>query len=232
MSRKNLLADTDFTDGRDKRFVHTILLGKVKTIECTDKQANITALMPDRLDHEGTPLTTKAIPVLQISAGGKKQFAMPRIGQNVILLKLPNSTSSYAAINAFYTSNDPPPVKDPLLDYTIWDDGKTYVKFDANKDADPFLTWDFQGGWKATVAKDINIKTTNGAKVNIEGDGTVTVKSDSGDIVINAASGQVTIQGSSQITLTAPTIKLDGFVHTTGNMLTDGVHTDSLGHHH
>jgi len=232
MGQKNLLSDTDYTDGRDKRFAASVLLGKVAKIECSEKGANIRCLLADRLDHKGQPLVTMPVPVLQVCAGGKRSFAMPRIGQNVFLTKLPNSTCNYGAMGFFYTTKDPPPVTDPLLDYTIWDDGKTYVKFDANKNADPFLTWDFQGGWKATVAKDINIKTTNGAKVTIEGDGDVTVKSDSGNITVNAASGAVTIQGNSGITIKAPTITLDGFVHTTQNMLTDGVHTDSLGHHH
>ena len=229
---KNLLADTDFTDSRDQRFVHSVIIGKVSKIECSDQGANIRVIMPDKIDHQGQPLITKPIPVMQVSTGGKRSFAMPRIGQNALLVKLPNSTSSYASIAHFYTTNDPPPVIDPLLDYTIWDDGKTYIKFDANKNADPFLTWDFQGGWKATVAKDINIKTTNGAKITVEGDGDVMVKSDSGNITVNAASGQVTISGNSQVTIQAPTINLQGNVVHTGNMNTSGVHTDSLGHHH
>ena len=240
MSHKNLLADTDFTDSRDQRFVHSVVIGKVSKIEVSDKGANIRVIMPDKIDHDGQPLITKPIPVLQICAGKKRQFAMPCVGQNALLVKLPNSTASYGVLGFFYTSKDPPPVTDPLLDYTVWDDEKTFIKFDGNKDADPFLTWDFQGGWKATAAKDINIKTTNGAKVTVEGDGQVTIKSDSSDIIVDSASGKVTIQGatgvtisdSASVTVQAPTIKLQGNIVHTGDITTSGVHTDSLGHHH
>jgi phage baseplate assembly protein gpV len=226
---KNLLADTDFTDGRDKRFVHSVLIGRVSKLECSEKGANVRVIMPDRLDHEGQPLITKPIPVLQISAGGKKQFAMPRLNQNTLLVKLPNSTSSYAAIGFFYTTKEPPPVTDPKLDYAIYDEGST-KQFDANDGKGDEL-WNLKGqitfnadGTITVESKktDIVVKSDQG-KVTVEANGDVTVKSDS---------GQVTVQGSSSVTLQAPTINLKGNVIHTGNMTTSGVHTDSLGHHH
>src|SRR5262245_36967918 len=146
MALKNLLGDTDYSDGRDNRFAKSVLLGKVSKLEVDEKGANVRIIMPDRLDHNGQPLITKPIPVLQISAGGKKQFAMPRLDQNALVVKLPNSTSNYAAIGFFYTTKLPPPVTDPKLDYTEWEGGHIQ-KFDANDDADVFLTWDFKGGW-------------------------------------------------------------------------------------
>lgn len=225
---KNLLADTDFTDGRDKRFVHSILIGRVSKMECSDKGANIRVTMPDRLDHEGQPLITKPIPVLQISAGGKKQFAMPRIGQNTMLVKLPNSTSSYAAIGFFYTSKEPPPVTDPLVDYCEWEGGHIQ-KHDANKDADVFLTQDFKGGWNCTVKKDVNLKTTDGAKTNIESDGDVLIKSATGNIDVKSPSGTVNIE-QQNIHLTG-TVTIDGDIVHTGNMMTHGVHQDNKGFH-
>ncbi len=225
---KNLLADTDYTDGRDKRFVHSVLIGRVSKMECSDKGANIRVTMPDRLDHEGQPLITKPIPVLQISAGGKKQFAMPRIGQNTMLVKLPNSTSSYAAIGFFYTSKEPPPVTDPLVDYCEWEGGHIQ-KHDANKDADVFLTQDFKGGWNCTVKKDVNLKTTDGAKTNIESDGDVLIKSATGNIDVKSPSGTVNIE-QQNIHLTG-TVTIDGDIIHTGNMNTNGVHKDNKGYH-
>ena len=68
---KNLLADTDFTDGRDKRFVHSVLIGRISKLECSEKGANVRVIMPDRLDSDGQPLITKPIPVLQISAAAR-----------------------------------------------------------------------------------------------------------------------------------------------------------------
>jgi Phage-related baseplate assembly protein. len=162
-------------------------------MECSDKGANIRVTMPDRLDHDNQPLITKPIPVLQISAGGKKSFAMPRIGQNAMLVKLPNSTSSYAALGFFYTSKEPPPVTDPKVDYVEWEGGHTQ-KHDANDDADVFLTQDFKGGWNCTVKKDVNLKTTDGAKTNIESDGDVLIKSATGNIDVKSPTGTVSIE--------------------------------------
>ena len=232
---KNLLADTDFTDGRDKRFVHSVLIGRVSKLECSDTAANVRVTMPDRLDSEGQPLITKPIPVLQVSAGGKKSFAMPRIGQNALMVKLPNSTSSYAAIGFFYTRKEKPPVKDPLVDYCEWEGGHIQ-KHDANEDADVFLTQDFKGGWNCTVKKDVNLKTTDGAKTNIESDGDVLIKSATGNINVESPSGVVTIKQQT-IELQATDIKLTGKVTIvgaidhTGAHETHGVHHDNKGFH-
>lgn len=225
---KNLLADTDFTDGRDKRFVHSVLIGRVSKMECSDKGANIRVTMPDRLDHDNQPLITKPIPVLQISAGGKKSFAMPRIGQNAMLVKLPNSTSSYAALGFFYTSKEPPPVTDPKVDYVEWEGGHTQ-KHDANDDADVFLTQDFKGGWNCTVKKDVNLKTTDGAKTNIESDGDVLIKSATGNIDVKSPTGTVSIE-QQNITLKG-TVTIQGNIIHTGDMTTSGHHIDAAGHH-
>jgi phage baseplate assembly protein gpV len=225
---KNLLADTDYTDGRDQRFVHAVVIGKVSKLEVSEKGANMRVIMPDKIDHTGNPLITKPVPMLQISAGGKKSFAMPRVGQNVLMVKLPNSTSSYAAIGHFYTTKVPPPVTDPMVDYCEWEGGHS-EKFDANSGADPFLTQDFKGGWKATIAKAVNIATTGGAAINLTSDGDTNIKSNSGNITVNAPSGTVTIE-QQNITLKG-TVTIQGNINHTGNMTTSGVHTDSLGHH-
>jgi len=230
---KNLLADTDFTDSRDTRFVHSVVIGKVSKIECNEKGANIRVIMPDKIDHTGQPLITKPVPVLQVSAGGKRSFAMPRVGQNAIMIKLPNSTSSYVSIAHFYTSKEPPPVTDPKLDYCEYDDGGkdsngqqqqgSIIKFDANEGADPSLTWNFKGGIHQTVPKDYNINTSNGAKFNVQADGDIINESKSGNLNFKSDGGTITIEAS--------TIYLKGTVTHTGNMSTTGIHTASDGPH-
>jgi phage baseplate assembly protein gpV len=227
---KNLMADTDFTDGRDQRFVHSVCIGRVSKIECTDKAANIRVIMPDKLDHQGSPLITKPIPVLQISAGGKRSFAMPRIGQNVLLVKLPNSTSSYAAIGHFYTSTDPyrPPVTDPKLDYVIYDEGST-KQFDANDGKGDEL-WNLKGKITFNADGTITVESKNSDIVVKSDQGKVTVEANS-DVTVKSDSGQVTVQGATSVTLQAPTIYLKGNIVHTGDMNTTGIHTDSLGHH-
>jgi phage baseplate assembly protein gpV len=229
MSIKNILSDTDFTSGKDMRFKSAVWLGKVSKIECTDKQANVRVLMPDRLDHEGTPLNSKPIPVLQIASQAKKSYAIPRLDTNVVVVKLANATSDYLVIGSFYTTKDPPPVSDPLLDYTEWEGGHIQ-KFDANEGADVFLTQDFKGGWDATIKKDVNFKTTDGAKFNIDADGDVLVKSATGNITVESPTGTVLIKQQT-IELQAATIKLTGHVIVTGAMDQTGVHHDNLGYH-
>jgi phage baseplate assembly protein V len=208
MPRKNLLSDTDYTRGTDNRFKNAVIIGKVAEIIVNNKGANIRVLQPDKTDHLGNPLISKPIPVMQVSSAGKKSFAMPRIGQNVLAVKLPNGTASYAAIGFFYTSQDPPPVTDPKLDYCIYDDGST-MQFDATAGT---LTWNFKGGISITTQKDVTVNTQG--KVTIEAASDISIKSDSGQLTIQAA-----------------TINLTGHVVHTGNMDTSGIHTDANGHH-
>jgi phage baseplate assembly protein gpV len=226
---KNILSDTDYIKGWDNRFGVAVVVGKVTKIECSDKAANVRVLLPDRVDHQEQPLITKPIPVLQMASLAKKSFAIPRLNDNVVLVKLPNGTSNYMVIGSFYTSKDPPPVTDPKLDYTEWEGGHIQ-KFDANDGADVFLTQDFKGGWKATVKKDIDIKTTDGGKVSIEGDGDVLMKSATGNINVESPTGTVTIKQQT-IELQAAEIKLTGLVTINGAMNQTGIHQDSNGFH-
>jgi phage baseplate assembly protein gpV len=228
MALKNILSDTDHTTGRDNRYKHTVGIGKVTKIECDEKRANIRVLFPDKVDHEGTPLISKPIPVLQISAGKKRSYAIPRIGQNVAVVKLANSSCDYLAIGTFYTTKDPPPISDPKVDYVEWEGGHI-EKHDANDDAEVFLTQDFKGGWNCTVKKDVNIKTTDGAKTNIDSDGDVSIKSANGNIDVKSPNGTVTIE-QQNITLKG-TVTIQGNIVHTGDMTTSGHHTDANGLH-
>ncbi len=235
MAEKNLLSDTDYTKGWDNRFGVTAAIGKVSKIECTDKGANVRVIMPDRVDHQDQPLISKPIPVMQIASTAKKSFAMPRLNDNVLMLKLPNGTSNYAVVGSFYTEKSPPPVSDPLLDYTEWEGGHT-EQFDANEDADVFLTQNFKGGVKTTVKKDIEISTTDGGKMSMTSDGDMLVKSATGNVNVESPSGAVNIKQKT-INLQADTINLTGHVvingiidHTGANNQT-GIHRDSNGLH-
>lgn len=235
MSQKNLLADTDYTSGKDMRFKSAVWIGKVSKIECTEKRANVRVLMPDRVDHEGTPLNSKPIPILQIASKAKKSFAIPRLGDNVAIMKLANATSDYVVVGSFYTSNDPPPVTDPLLDYCEWEGGHI-EKRDANQDAAVFLLQDFKGGWKATIKKDIDIKTTDTGKISIVGEKDVLLKSAGGNVNVESPSGTITLKQQS-IVLDAATILLKGAITIQGNITMTGAfnqtgfHVDSKGPH-
>jgi phage baseplate assembly protein gpV len=228
MARKNLLSDSDYTSGRDNRFKNAVHIGRVSEVVCDETQANVRVIMPDKLDHEGTPLVTKPVPVLQRSSAAKRSFAMPRVGDNVVLTKLANGTSNYLVMGSFYTTSDPPPVTDPKLDYTEWEGGHSETR-DANEDADVFLTQDFKGGWAATIKKDVNFKTTDGAKFNVEADGDMLMKSATGNIDIKSPSGTVNIE-QQNIHLKG-TVTIDGNIVHTGDMSTTGRHVDGLGPH-
>ena len=232
---KNILSDTDYTKGWDNRFGVSVVIGKVSKIECSEKGANVRVIMPDRVDHEGNPLISKPVPVMMIASKAKKSFAVPRLNDNVVLVKLPNGTSNYMVVGSFYTSKDPPPVTDPLLDYTEWEGGHKQT-IDANEDAEVFLKQDFKGGWDATIKKDVNLKTTDSAKFNIEADGDVLVKSATGNVNVESPTGTVTIKQQT-IELQATTIRLTGAVEIvgqithTGSMTTSVTHVDSVGPH-
>ena len=208
MGRKNLLADTDYTSGKDNRFKNSVHIGRVSEIIVTDKGANVRVIMPDKVDHNDQPLITKPIPVLQTSTGKKRSFAMPRIGQNVLIVKLPTGTSDYAAVGFFYNQTDPPPVTDPMLDYCIYDDGST-MQFDANNGT---LTWNFKGGISITTVGDVSITTQ-------------------GKVTVNAASDISLISSGGKVIAQAGEIDLIGQVNHTGNMTTSGIHNAADGPH-
>jgi phage baseplate assembly protein V len=162
MGGKNLLADTDFAKGNDSRFKSSLMIGRVSSIECTETAANVRVLIPDRLDHGGQPLITKPVPVLQPAASKKKSFAIPRIGTNVLLAKLPNGTSDYAVIGSFYTTKDPPPVTDPNLDHVEYEDGSV-IEFDAGSGT---MKWDLKGGITLECVGDLTLKSSGALLVD------------------------------------------------------------------
>jgi phage baseplate assembly protein V len=214
MSRKNLLSDTDYTSGKDNRFATAVLIAKVSKNECTDQQANVRCIIPDKVDHDGNPLNTKPIPVLQVASEAKRSFAVPRLGTNVLLVKLPNSTSDYAVIGSFYTKNDPPPVSDPMLDYVQYDDG-SIMQFNASNGEQ---TWKLTGKmlWDNEKGADLKFKEA---------------------VLIDAGSGSITVKSTGTILLDGTTVQLKGNLNFqgnithTGNMTTSGVHLDANGHH-
>jgi phage baseplate assembly protein V len=215
MGRKNLLSDTDYTSGHDNRYGATVLMGFVSKIECTDKRSSVRVILPDRLDHQDNPVITKPVPVLQVASAAKKSFCVPRLGDTVALMKMPNSTSDYFVIGSFYTPRNPPPVSDPMLDHTTYDDG-SIMEFNASNGT---LTWKLKGDVLWTNEKGATLKFKEA--VTIETDGDVNIKPVGGSVNIEAG-GLISLKG---------TMKFEGNIDHTGNMVTHGTHTDNLGHH-
>jgi phage baseplate assembly protein V len=219
---KSLLSDTDYTSGRDNRFSVAIAVGKVSKIEVSEKGANVRVIMPDRVDHNDQPLITKPVPVLQIASQAKKSFAVPRLNDNVLMVKLPNGTSNYMVLGGFYTSKSPPPVTDPNLDYVIYDDGST-MQFNASTGE---LTWKLKGDMLIDNQADITIKLQGDYDCEPQGSATINAQ---GVVTIKSA-GNVQVEGAT-VNIKGNPIYLDGDIAHTGNMVTSGHHTDARGPH-
>ena len=206
---KNLLSDTDYTSGRDNRYKASVHIAYVTKIEC-DKakgRAHVRVIIPDKVDHKGNPLITKPVPVMQVASQAKKSFAIPRVGDCVLLNKMPNGTSDYFVAGSFYNEKHPPPVDDPMLDHCLYDDG-SIKQFNAT---DGTETWDLKGG--------ISIKTAQAIVIEVTG----------GDINIKS-SGNITLEAPTQVYLKGP-MKFEGDITHIGNITTTGTHTDASGHH-
>lgn len=202
---KNLLSDTDYTRGEDTRFKNAVLVGKVSKIETDKTMSNVRVLCPDRTDHKNQPLITKPIPVMQQSAGHKKSFAMPRVGQDCVLLKLPNGTGDYVMIGTYYTTSHPPPVTDPKLDYCKYDDGST-MQFNAETGQ---LDWKLKGDMNFENEGAVSIKLKKGYTLEIDG-----------DVLIKAPNIQ--LEGA---------MKFKGDIDHEGSMTTSETHRDKTGVH-
>jgi phage baseplate assembly protein V len=200
------LGETGYTKTPDNRFKSSIRIGIVAEVVPTATGANVRVIFPDLVDHNNQPLISKPIPVLQSAASKKQSFALPRLGTNVVVAKLPNGTADYMVLGSFYTSNNPPPVTDPNLDYTKYDDGSV-IQFDA---ANGTLTWNLKGG------------------ITLECQGNIVIKSDAGTLtlqssgLLNMVAPNIKLQG---------TVEIDGDITHTGGMTTSGVHTDANGVH-
>lgn len=220
---KNLLSDTDYTKGWDNRFASSVVVGRVTKLECSEKGANVRVIMPDRLDHNYQPLISKPVPVLQVASNAKKSFAMPRVDDNVLMVKLPTGTGSYVVVGSFYTSKKPPPVTDPKLDYVEYDDG-SIMQFDPSSGD---LTWKLKGDMLIDNEGDATIKLKGDYTLEIDGD--VLIKP-VGDVLIDAR-GAVNIKSPTGITLDAATLTMKGNIVHTGNITTTGHHVDANGLH-
>jgi phage baseplate assembly protein V len=169
----------------------------------------VRVIIPDKVDHKGNPLITKPVPVMQVASQAKKSFAIPRVGDCVLLNKMPNGTSDYFVAGSFYNEKHPPPVDDPMLDHCLYDDG-SIKQFNAG---DGTETWDLKGG--------INIKTAKAIVVEATAEG----------ITIKAAAGTVRLEADTLELVGNSGITMQGNITHVGSITTSGTHTDQIGHH-
>jgi phage baseplate assembly protein V len=176
----NNIGNTNFT-GHDNRYQNMAFIGRVADRQADDVSTNARVIRPDQQDY-----ITKQMPIMQTSASGKRSFAMPRKGANVVCLKLPNGTADGVVLGTFYTTSDPPPVSDPNLDFTEYDDGST-MSMNASTGQ---LDWNLKGAMNMTTGQPVTIKADKIiliGDVEIQGNLKVTGKIDADDDISTTA---------------------------------------------
>lgn len=159
-----------------------IAVGRVASHECDDSKADVRILFPDREDF-----ISKPGPVIQRSGGGKRSYDVPRVGQSVLVARLPGAVEENFVLGSFYTTADPPPITDPNMDYIEYDDGSV-VSFDPKTAT---MTWMIKGP--------INL-TATGGPITLTTDGQCTITAPEIKLAGNVTiTGNLTVEGETSM---------------------------------
>lgn len=104
--------------GKDNRFNNSHRIGRVAEIVSDGTQTSARVVFPDKEN-----LISKPLPILQNSGGARRSYNVPKVGQSVLVGTLSNGDSDGFILGTFYTTQDPPPIADPLRQYTEFADG-------------------------------------------------------------------------------------------------------------
>lgn len=104
--------------GKDNRFNNSHRIGRVAEIVSDAGQTSARVVFPDKEN-----LISKPLPILQNSGGARRSYNVPKVGQSVLVGTLSNGDSDGFILGTFYTTQDPPPIADPLRQYTEFADG-------------------------------------------------------------------------------------------------------------
>lgn len=110
--------------GKDNRFNNSHRIGRVTQIVTDAGQTCARVVYPDKEN-----LISKPLPILQPSAGARRSFNVPKVGQSVLVAHLANGEQEGFIEGTFYTTADPPPIYNPNKQYTEFADGTT-VEYD------------------------------------------------------------------------------------------------------
>jgi len=142
--------------GKDQRFNNSHRIGRVSELVVDDTQTSVRVAFPDKQN-----VISKPFPVCQTSGGARRSFNVPKVGQSVLCGMLANGDSDGFVIGTFYTTQDPPPISDPLRQYTEFADG---TSFDFNE-ATSTLAINAKGPLNLVTSGPVSIK---GSEVTIE----------------------------------------------------------------
>lgn len=178
------------------------LEGAVRYGVVTDRTIDSENGIAIRVSYPDTNKTSGWIPVMQRNTIGSRDFSVPRTGEQVAVLHMPNGPESGVVLGSVYsTSNqDPSEVAPANLDArrTNFDD-QAFIEYDPDNST---LTALFQG--PATV------KIVGAVSLEIDGAATLTVK---GGLTING----VLIDQNGNVTLPAgKTLTADQFAANSG----------------
>lgn len=181
------------------------MLRQAKVVEPLIDETGVFARV-QYLDKMG--VISRPLPILQSGCKGSSFVQCPKIGDDVSVMMLPNSDGGEGfIIGSFYNSSNPPPITELDVRHITFADGTIIEYTEATN---------------TRATGQLRIKSTQ--PINIE----------SGDCYIKATSikleaDKVTIQAGN-IELIGE-VKIEGNINHEGDMLTTGVHTDSLGRH-
>jgi phage baseplate assembly protein V len=194
--------------GRDGQVRNMYRQGKVVEQVVDETQVSVKVQW---LDKDG--LISKPLPVKQKGSRSTSEFYCPKIGDDVCVTMLPNSTGVDGFVDgSFYNVGNPPPTIDPNVRHIKYVDG-TVMEY-AEKGPVTSRAGKTSGTGTLTIISvgPANLKFT---ACYLEA-GAITLK---GPVTIE---GDVTINGNLQV---------NGNISNTGDMTTDGIHTDSIGRH-
>lgn len=186
--------------------LYTLLLQVIRMGKVTARNAELHKVQVKVADTCGAPLITDFLPVLSQRTVNDCEYDLPDIGQDVVVIFMPNGLETGFVLGGFYNTNQKPNQTNPDIYQHSFKDG-TFLQYDR---AAHVLTADVKG--------DIVAKATGNADINVDGNVTETVGGDlsatvSGNISV-ASSSAVTIKGASSITLNAPTVNIQGTLNT------------------
>lgn len=195
--------------------LYTLLLQVIRVGKVTARNAELHKVQVKVADTCGAPLITDFLPVLSQRTVNDCEYDLPDIGQDVVVIFMPNGLETGFVLGGFYNTNQRPNQTNPDIYQHSFKDG-TFLQYDR---AAHVLTADVKG--------DIVVKATGKADINVGGNiteivGGALTATVTGDVSVTS-SAAVTIKASSAITLNAPTVNIQGTLNTSAQSGGSGV---------
>lgn len=135
---------------------NVIRSGQISSINAANGTARVT--FADKDD-----LVSYDLPVLQRSTLKNKDYSMPDIGESVVCIFQPNGVAEGFVVGAHYNEEDKPPVSDPDVRMTKFDDGTTLT---VDRKAHVVKILDSFGSYIEFAGGNITIKAAGNVYIN------------------------------------------------------------------